>query len=117
MQLPQRLKLPQATTQYEKDLEEALTRYSLDLERLLNHGLKFADNFNGQLKSFTSDAVANTEFAVAHTLGRTPTGRVILYQDKAGDLYQGPSTGTAWTSTNLYFKCNVASVTFYVLIF
>ena len=74
------------------------------------------ENISGEFQIFTSDAVADTEFAVAHGIGAVPVGRIIIYQDKAGHLYQGPATGTAWTSTNVYFKCDVASVTFAVFL-
>jgi hypothetical protein len=70
------------------------------------------ENISGQWQQFTSDGVANTEFSVAHTVGAIPVGYIIVWQDKAGSLYQGPTTGTAWTSTAVYLKCSVASVTF-----
>ena len=74
------------------------------------------ENLAGQFQLFTSHASANTEFAVAHTIGSVPIGRIVLYQDKAGSLYQAPDTGTAWTSTNVYFKCDVSSVTFLIFL-
>lgn len=102
---------------FDKSVEEALLRTGQQLEDILNKGIKFAENFNGQIKSHTSNAVANTEDTISHTLGRIPSGYLVLYQDKAGTLFQGPSTGTAWTASNLYLKCNVASVAFSLLIF
>ena len=72
-------------------------------------------NIAGEWLQFTT-AVANAEVTVAHGLGSIPLGRIVIWQDKAGSLYQGPSTGTAWTSTNVYFKCDVASVTFLVFL-
>lgn len=74
------------------------------------------ENIAGEVQIITSDATPDTEFSVTHTLGSVPVGRIILYQDKAGSLYQGPSTGTAWTDTTAYFKCDVASVTFAVFL-
>lgn len=74
------------------------------------------ENISGQFQQFTSHASANTEFAVSHDLGVIPVGAIVIWQDKAGDLYQGPSTGTSWTSTNVYFKCSVSSVTFKVFL-
>lgn len=73
-------------------------------------------NISGQFQEFTSDASANTEFAVAHTVGSVPLGYIILAQDKAGSLYQMDDTGTAWTSTNIYLKCSVSSVKFLVFL-
>ena len=72
------------------------------------------ENMEGMFQQFTSHASANTEFTVAHGLGAIPTGRLIFWQDKAGSLYQGPSTGTAWDTTNAYFKSDISSVTFLV---
>lgn len=74
------------------------------------------ENINGEFRVFTSSGSANAEFSVSHTLGAIPQGRIIMYQDKAGSLYQGPSTGTAWTTTTAYFKCDVASVTFCIFL-
>ena len=74
------------------------------------------ENIAGEFATFTSDATPDTEFSVTHTLSAVPVGAYVLHQDKAGSLYQGPTTGTAWTSTTLYFKCDVASVTFTVFL-
>lgn len=74
------------------------------------------ENISGQFQEFTSDGSADTEFSVTHTIGSVPVGRIILFQDLAGSLYQGPSTGTAWTATTVFFKCDVASVTFKVFL-
>ena len=73
-------------------------------------------NVSGQFQQFTSDSSANTEFTLGHTVGSVPLGALVLWQDKAGSLYQGPTTGTAWTSTNVYLKCSVSSVTFLVFL-
>lgn len=104
-------------SEFDKAVEEQLMRLGQQLEDILNKGIKFSENFNGQILTFTSDVTPDTEFSAAHTLGRVPAGRVILYQTKAGNLYQGPSTGTAWTATNAYFKCDVASVGFQIILF
>lgn len=77
---------------------------------------EIGENVSGQFQQFTSDATPNTEFAVSHTLGAIPIGYIIMGQDKAGSLYQLSTTGTSWTSTNVYFKCDVASVTFKIFL-
>ena len=104
-------------TVYEKSLEKALDKFSTKLLQILNAGILFADNFDAEIVTVTSDAIAGTEFSVAHTLKRVMVGRLILHQDKAGSLYHGPLTGTSWTTTAGYFKCDVASVTFKLLVF
>lgn len=72
------------------------------------------ENIQGVFQQFTSNGTPDTEDTIAHGAGATPVGLIILWQDKAGSLYQGPSTGTAWDATNVYLKCSVASVTFKV---
>lgn len=74
------------------------------------------ENMSGEFQQFTSHAVAGTEFSVSHTIGAVPIGRIILWQNLAGHLFQGPTTGTAWTATTVYFKSDVASVTFLVFL-
>jgi hypothetical protein len=74
------------------------------------------ENMSGEFQEFISSGAANTEFSVTHTVGSVPVGILILWQDLAGSLYQGPATGTAWTDTTIYLKCSVASVTFKVFL-
>jgi len=74
------------------------------------------ENIAGEFQQFTSHASANTEFSVTHTLNAVPIGAIVFWKDKAGELYQGPSTGTAWTTTTVYFKSTGTSVTFLVFL-
>lgn len=74
------------------------------------------ENMAGEFQQFTTSGTPNAENTIAHTIGAIPVGYIIVWQDKAGTLYQGPTTGTAWTSTNIYLKCSVASVTFSVFL-
>lgn len=74
------------------------------------------ENIAGEFQQFTTSATPDAENTIAHTIGSVPVGYFIVWQDKAGGLYQGPSTGTAWTSSNIYLKCDVASVTFKVFL-
>jgi hypothetical protein len=114
MQIRTRIDLTRPENDFEKNLEDELTRYTQDLARLLNTGLKFSENFNAQIKEYTTNGSADTEDTVSHTLGRAPTGFLILNRDKAGIVYD---SGTAWTASNLYLKCNVASVAVKIMIF
>ncbi len=95
----------------------------LEIQKLytaLNGRLRFGDgadgergeNIAGEFQVFTSNAVANTEDTIAHLVGAIPIGYIVCGQDKAGSLYQLSGTGTAWTATNIYLKCSVASVQF-----
>ena len=72
-----------------------------------------SENISGQFVTFTTSATPNAEFSVPHTLGATPIGWLVINKDKAGDLYAGT---TAWTSTSVYLKCSVASVTYTIFL-
>lgn len=74
------------------------------------------ENISGEWQVFTSSATPDAENTIAHTIGAVPQGYIIVGQDKAGSLYQLAATGTAWTSTNLYLKCDIASVTFNIFL-
>jgi hypothetical protein len=117
MQIEPFITTPKPPNEFDKHLADELNKYTRDLGKILNKGLKFVDNFNAQVKSLTSNATPDTEETVAHTLGRVPSGYLVLYRSKAGVLYQGPSTGTAWTATSIYVKSNVASTVYSILIF
>ena len=64
-------------------------------------------NLDGQWRIITSPAVADTEFVVAHGLGRVPTF-VYHNADSACIVYR--SRFGAWTKDHLYLKCNQPSV-------
>jgi hypothetical protein len=90
-----------------------------DLIRAINGSLGFgdgtnADNIRGQWVTVTTHGTADTEFAVAHTLGVVPVGFIIMVPPKSGYLYNG---GTTWTSSNIYLKCTGTSqtVTLFIL--
>lgn len=74
------------------------------------------ENIHGEFQNFTTSATPDAENTIAHTLGSVPIGYLILGQDKSGSLYQLSATGTAWTSSNIYLKCDVASVNFLVFL-
>ena len=69
-------------------------------------------NVSGQFQTYTSNATPDTEDTLAHTIGSVPLGYIVFTQNKAGSLYGTASLGTAWTSSNIYLKCSVSSVTF-----
>lgn len=74
------------------------------------------ENISGKFVQYTSNGTKDTEDTISHNLGVIPQGYIVIWQDKAGNVYQGPTTGTAWTSSNLYLKCSVASVTFMLFV-
>lgn len=70
------------------------------------------ENMNGRFLQITTNGTPDTESTFTHSMGSIPVGYLIMWQSKAGSLYQGPATGTAWTSTTISLKCSVASVTY-----
>jgi len=106
--------------QYKRDLDDDIKQLAFFTQGRVRVGSgvdgERGENLAGEFQIFTSDGSANTEFSVTHTLGSIPIGRIIIYQDIAGHLYQGPTTGTNWTSTAVSFKSDVASVTFAVFL-
>lgn len=104
--------LPQPETQpkdpFLRSLQQGLHESWQKLAEVVNGGLRPEDNESLSKVTVTSDATPDTEFAVAHTLKRTPVGYRIIRKDKAGDVYDGV---TAFDTSNIYLKCAVASVT------
>ena len=93
---------------FSRDLERGLDSIFSKLADILNGGLLLADNFDGFLTTITTDATPGVESAIAHGLKRVPSGYLVLKRDQAGILYDG---STAWDSTNIYVRSNVASLT------
>lgn len=96
------------------ELQRRLEEYDRNQDAILNRGIRFEDNVDCVMVEFTSNGTPNTQDTVAHTLGKVPTGFLVVNKDKAGDVYAG---GTTWTKTNIYFKTTVASVALKILVF
>lgn len=99
---------------YDEDIANTLQKLSGDLSNIFRNGVSITDNVDAQTISYTSNAIADTEDTVAHTLKREPTGFIVVDTDKAGIVYRG---GTAFTTTDIYLKCSTASTALKVLIF
>lgn len=74
----------------------------------------YTGNVNGQWVNVTAPGVANTEFAVTHSLvdGQGNPKIPSFYwfiSDRSCNLFQLPNTGTAWTKTQVFLKCDTAS--------
>ena len=80
---------------------------------ILNNGIRPGDNLDAQTVSVTTHTTPGTEVAVAHTLKRVPAGYIVLKRDKEGVIYDG---ATAFSTSSIYLKSNVASVTATILI-
>jgi len=87
-----------------------------DVARQINGGLSLGEitqngvepvNIDAVWKTATTPGVVDTEFAVTHNLGRVPVGFDVKRMDKACIVYD---SGTAWTDTQIFLKCNVITV-------
>ncbi|KKL13084.1 hypothetical protein LCGC14_2529300 [marine sediment metagenome] len=56
----------------------------------------------------------NTEFSITHHLGRVPNGFIITKSDKACNVYD---SGTTWTTSLVYLKCDIANTALSLKIF
>lgn len=75
--------------------------------------LKNGQNIFGQWAVVSDTGSANTEFIVPHTLnfetrGIIPANYFVTSINKAGVIY---TSGTTWTTSNIYLKCSVANAT------
>lgn len=103
--------------QYDKNLDTDMSNLFTALKGRIRFGSPTdgyrGENISGEFQVFTSNATPDTEDTVAHTIGAVPVGYIVLKQDKAGSLYLG---STSWSSSSVYFKCNVASVAFTIFL-
>lgn len=101
-----------------KQLKEYIKNIDIDINNLfvaLQGRIRFGtgtsgdrgENISGEFVTYTSNGSANTEDTVAHSLGSTPIGYIVIKQDKGSNVYEG---GTAWSSTNIYLKQTGTSV-------
>jgi hypothetical protein len=96
-----------------RTLVQQLDRRLIEMHRTLAGNLGFGDgtdvdNLIGKWMEYSTNAVANTEDALAHNLGVIPVGFLLLVPPATGTILLGP---TPWTTSNLYLKCNAASQT------
>lgn len=108
-------------TQYYKDIRRfdqdflnTMNEVMRNLDSILNRAIRFQDNVDCRLVTFTSSNTPDAENTVAHTLRKVPTGYLVYSRNKAGTVYDGT---TAWDSSLIYLKCNVASVAVKIIVF
>jgi hypothetical protein len=75
----------------------------------------WSGNLYGQYIEFITPDPADTQFQVDHGLGQSPVGRIVVRQNKAGQLYDVNLGG--WGDNSVYFKCDVASVLMKILLY
>ena len=110
-----RLELGKSVLQndFDKAVSKNFQRLMDQLCQILNNGLIFSDNLESTISSVTTGG-AGTELAIPHTLKRVPSGYLVLSRDQAGIVYDG---STAWTTSNIYIKANVATLKLKIMTF
>lgn len=98
----------------DEDIFRFLSEQEDRLDAVLNGGLGFSENFDAVIVSFTSSGTPNAENTVAHSLGKAPTGFIVLNKNKAAHVFDG---GTTWTADNIYLKVDVATTVVKILVF
>lgn len=114
MQIRTRIKTAKPESEFDKTLEQELLNYSFNLAQVLNGGLKFSDNFNGEILTLADTGPADSEQTVPHSLKRLPTGFLVLRRSNAGVVYD---SGTAWTTTTIFVKCSTGNATVTLFVF
>ena len=99
--------------QFDRDLVTALGSWSMSLKGILDRGIAVGDNLDAVVVEFTSSVTPDAENTVAHGLGKVPTHFIVTSLNKAAIVYKG---STAFTSTNIYLKVNVASVAVKIIV-
>jgi|SRR5208282_812069 len=89
--------------------------FGVSTQTAQSDGTAYSGNMNGQWANITAPATANTEFAIPHNLNRIPS-HFHYFSDSPAILYQLPTTGTPWTTTNIYVKCSVGGASLRVFI-
>lgn len=99
---------------FDKEFLKSANEAFLLLQSILDRGISHADNMDEREISFTSSGTPNAENTVAHTLGKIPSGFIVVNRDKAAHLYKG---STVWTTTSIYLKSDIATVAFKILVY
>lgn len=112
--IPRKVNLPTPKDDVERDLFSSIKNAFIDYDTLVNGNITFSDNMDVVFVTYASNASANTEDTLSHSLGKVPTGYIVYSKNKAGTIYDGSTT---WTSSNIYLKCDTSSVTFKLIVF
>ncbi len=99
---------------FDKELITSLSNWSMILKSILDGGISIDDNVDASRISVVSHATPGVEVPVSHGLGKIPLGYIVTGQAGVGSVYDGSTPNTKDT---LYFKSDVSSTTFRLLIF
>ena len=90
------------------EVVQSLGEFEAQFREIITNGIDKRQFLN------VTTSTANTEFAVDHGLGAIPNGYIVIGQDKAGDVY---NSTTAWTTSTIYLKASVATMTLRLIVF
>ena len=91
----------------EKDLTDIFTAIQGRLRFGSGTSGNKGENIGGVWLKVLTSGTTGLEVGYAHGLGSQPMGYIVVWQDKAGNLYSNPEGGgvnTVWTSGTSYFK-------------
>jgi hypothetical protein len=77
-----------------EEMPRFINLFAEQVESLINNGLTFSDNFDAKIVS-VSITTADTDFAVAHGLGREPLGYFVIGQTANMGVYNGSRANSA----------------------
>lgn len=84
------------------------------ISQALQKRLTFNDNIQSTVIDIADSGPADTEFVVAHNLGKVPK-HYIANLDKAGVVYD--SNKSLWSPTQMSLKCSAANTVLRLLVF
>ena len=93
-----------------------LARWTADITQYLNdlnHKSQEIYFNRSEILEKSDTGTANTEFSLQHHLARLPLYYILVWADKAAQLYNGTTT---WTNNTIYLKCNVANAHVKILV-
>lgn len=73
------------------------------------------DNLAVNTVTWTTVGAAFTDTAIAHGMGRVPSGYIVLQKSALADVYNASTGTTLWDDTNIYLRTNGAAGTVFVL--
>jgi hypothetical protein len=105
---------------FNQDLHKQVTQVMIGLNKNIGYGNGTNTDENQNLDGYHSGlivapAAPNTQFTVAHTLGRIPIGFHTVVRDNGGTCY-GSNIG-AWSTTQIFCKDSSASTQLRLFIF
>jgi hypothetical protein len=105
-QIRRRLKFVEPTNAFEKQVEEEMLSAWQELSAIVNKGLRSEDNFDAAIVTVSDTGNADTQFDVAHNLGRVPAGYRVVFIDKGAVIYDA---GAPWDTAYIYLAASLAN--------